>query len=445
MLVSRLTVALLALSCASVASAQDAVPAPLPGGVFGATDSRTFQNALDFSWSMVGGYDSEVPLELRAIPSTEALVSGASTMFLGHSEYRWQGSRVRLVASGESALRHFNEVDDYTPVSYSGGVSLSARLDGRTTLSVNQRAAYSPSYLYGLFPSVAENAGTAVPVATDYAVSDTESYVYGTRVKLGRDLSRRTGVSATGDFEYTNFLRESALQRDLTAKGLGGELWHRVSPNVSVQTGYTYRTGTFGYGVVPIPPQFGVSATEHGLNIGFRYERPLSAARRMLIAVSLGPSRISAPRSVLQELRPNRFYPVTADAVMAWQFSRSWTARGTYRRGLEYIADLTTPVFADGFTAEIAGLCTSRLDVSASARYSTGASLMGPGKVSTFDTSGTDLRVRYALTSALAVYGEYLYYYYDFRNAPLSPGRDPGLTRHAVRAGLTLWVRALRR
>ena len=128
-------------------------------------------------------------------------------MFLGHMDYRWHGSRVhRSPRRGETALRNYREVEDFNPLSYSGGVGLSARLGGRTTLEANQNAAYSPSSLYGLFPAVDTNSlGAAVPVAPDYAISDSESYRYGSTVRLTRELSRRNRVSVAGEFRYTDF------------------------------------------------------------------------------------------------------------------------------------------------------------------------------------------------------------------------------------------------
>ncbi len=44
------------------------------------------------------------------------------------------------------------------------------------------------------------------------------------------------------------------------------------------------------------------------------------------------------------------------------------------------------------------------------------------------------------------VYGQYLYYFYDFqRNAQPPTGIPAGLERNSVRTGFTLWVPALRR
>jgi hypothetical protein len=399
---------------------------------------------LDFSWSIAEGYDSNVPAELQGIGPAKYAVSGGSTMFLGHMDYRWQGSRVRLAASGESAVRRYDEVRDFIPLSYSGGVDLSARLGGRTSFQAHQTAAYSPSYLYGLFPSL-KSAEVAVPVAPDYAVSDSESYIYGSTVTLTRDLSRRNRVSATGEFQYTNFLHQSPLQRDLHSTAVGGEFSRKVAPNMAIQVGYRYRTGTFGYGAGPVAMQYGVSATEHGVTVGLDYTRRLSAARQLSLSFEIGPSAVSVPASSVQQVDAGHLYRASGDVAVGWNFSGSWTTRATYSRGLEYIADLTEPVFAEGVTAEIGGLCTSRVDIVASARYSSGASAVYRDAL-TFDTSSADVRIRYAITSTLAVYGEYLYYYYDLRgHRQLAPGIPPGLERNAVRAGLTLWVRALRR
>ena len=113
-------------------------------------------------------------------------------------------------------------------------------------------------------------------------------------------------------------------------------------------------------------------------------------------------------------------------------FSRSWTTRATYRRGLEYIADLTQPVFANGFTAEIGGLCTSRVDFLPRQVTASGASALNRSAL-TFDTSSADVRVRYALTSNLALY----------RRVHLLLLRLP--KRKAARAGHSGWARKKRR
>jgi hypothetical protein len=187
------------------------------------------------------------------------------------------------------------------------------------------------------------------------------------------------------------------------------------------------------------------SATEHGVDVGFDYSRPLSATRRASVAFSVSSSIVSPTGSAVDKMDPSQAYRLSGDLAVAWDLSRSWSAHATYRRGLEYIPGFTTPVFANGFTAEIAGLCTSRIDVFASVLYSSGVSVISRDALA-LDTRSADVRIRYAFTSTLAVYGQYLYYFYDSRgNRLLTPGIPPGLERNAIRAGVTLWVRALRR
>ncbi len=433
------------LSSVAAAFAQTVAPQPSSGALFGAADVRRGRNTLDFEWSTVQGYDSNVPAELQTIAPTETLASGSSTMFLGHMKYRWQGSRVQVEGTSESAFRQYHELEDFSPFSYSGGIGISARLDGRTTLRGHQSVAYSPSYLFGLFPGVeTSNLGHAVSVAPDYAVSDSASYSYHSTATLTRELSRRNQVSVSGEFQYTDFLQESTFQRDLDSLSLGVGFSRAVSPNAAIQLGYRYRTGTFGYALGALP-QYGMSATEHGVNVGLEYARPLSAARRLSLVFNIGSAVMDTPASAVQQSLDTRLYRVYGDVAASWNLSRSWTTRATYRRGLEYIADLTQPVFVDGFTVEIGGLCTPRVEVLASAMFANGASAITHDAAS-FDTSSVDTRVRYAITSRLAVYGEYIYYLYDFRDGRLlAPGIPPGFERNSIRAGVTLWVRALRR
>ena len=101
---------------------------------------------------------------------------------------------------------------------------------------------------------------------------------------------------------------------------------------------------------------------------------------------------------------------------------------------------LRGPVYTNGFMATVDGLLGRRWDVLASAGFSDGESALARN-ASTFDTYTASVRARYALSSLWALYGEYLYYYYDFRgSAQLPVGVPPVLERNGLRIGLTLWA-----
>jgi hypothetical protein len=135
----------------------------------------------------------------------------------------------------------------------------------------------------------------------------------------------------------------------------------------------------------------------------------------------------------------------STDASVTWEFSRAWRTRIAARRGLEYLAQLSEPVFVDGVSLEFEGLLTSRLDLSTAARYSSGASAIGREAI-TFDTYGADATLRLGLTRSLAVYGQLVYYFYDFgQSTGLPIGIPRGLERTGFRTGFSVWIPAVRR
>ena len=136
-------------------------------------------------------------------------------------EYRWQGQHVEFGASGASTVKYYQSLDEFRNVGESAGVGMSAQLAPRTKLFANGSAAYSPSYLYGLFPTLGEPApGDSIPSAPDYGVTTQASYNYGGVVRLTHALSARDGVSFGGDVSHTNFVQETDFQRDFNNYGV---------------------------------------------------------------------------------------------------------------------------------------------------------------------------------------------------------------------------------
>lgn len=391
--------------------------------------------------SLAEAYDSDAPEQLRStLDPLNPQAGGFFTSLMAGCSFNWQGSRLQLGATGGSAFRYFGDLNEVRNISQTVGLGLGIRLTKRTSLLLNQSVAYSPSYLYGLFPRVVGlNPGDSPIAAPDYASSDLESYAYATVLGLTHGFNRRTSLSVTGELQSTNFLKETSIRNDVRSWGVRSNLSRNLTRNTALVAGYRYRTGDFGYGTAG-------TSTEHGLDIGVNYAKPLSATRRAEVGFKVGGSNLTAP-PVAGDIaaRLEEYRLLSAEASLSYEFRRTWQARAALRRGFEYVTELTDPVFTEGFSINLDGLLSSRVEFAAGVGYSKGQSALSRSSLA-FDTYTGNARLRRRLTGSIAAYVEYLYYFYDFGgNTDLAPGLAPKLERHGARAGITLWVPVLRR
>src|SRR5262245_15886736 len=76
---------------------------------------------------------------------------------------------------------------------------------GGAALTVNQSFAYSPSYLYGLFATVAPAVGNFIAPAGDYALNDQRSYASATTARITETIGTRGLLSFDSGLRYTKF------------------------------------------------------------------------------------------------------------------------------------------------------------------------------------------------------------------------------------------------
>lgn len=431
------TLAAIAFLCASgVCASQDISSAPR-GAIFGATVDNSFRDRLDVNTALSGGLDSEVPAELRQrVPQTGPQSGGYSSMLIVSADYARERRGGSITAQGFTALQYYPGFGGAVSRTHSAGVGATLRTSSVSTLEIGQTADYSPSYFYRLFPSVTPpGIGEPGPAAPDYRVDETQSFANSTqlRFRTGRQSGNR--ISASVEHSATEF-SGGTPRTDLDTLAWRASFARGVSRTGTFSIEYEYRTGEFGYGA---------QGTEQRLRFGANYSPALSLTRRAQLRFNLAPSAIEIPASATSVAATGTLYKMEGDGAIAYPFLRSWTVGGSYRRGLEYIAVLRDPVFRDAARAELEGLVTERVDLSASAGYVTGASVLQQDDEH-FDTYTGTVRGRYSVNRSLAVYAEYLYYYYNLRGqAALAPDLPSVFEQHGIRLGLMLWARPLSR
>ena len=134
------------------------------------------------------------------------------------------------------------------------------------------------------------------------------------------------------------------------------------------------------------------------------------------------------------ELVLGRRYWLLAGITASVPLSRDWYARANYTRSMEYIGTID-PVFADRVRAGIDGQLNRRVRLTSAIVFANGASSLDNLLFRTY--TGT-VEAYLAMTRALALYGNYRYYFYDYAGSGLEV--PPDLKRSAVRIGLMLWV-----
>lgn len=411
-----------------------AAPPQRPGGLFGTNVSDPgARQSLNLTMSSTGGYDTSATPEGRV----EGASVGYSSMLVGAADYTLQNQHAQLRATGTSA-GYFRPLDNSALGSdtYTGAVGFSAR-SRKNTVVVNTTAMYSSWPLQNLFARPTEVMPGDAPAAQPDYVNNSRFSSYGTSMVVSRTATRNTTLSATGIWQQNDTLASGAGRWDLGMYGVGGQLAHRLTRGTTATAGYVYRTGAIDYHLEGGGPQ---TLAEQGVEVGVNYRRALSRTRNLTLGGQLGDSSMLMPGPIDAAAEPQRrTRQLSGQATGSYEFGRSWQARATYRRGVDYVTGLTEPVTAATLTTGVSGLLAQRVDLLISGAHSNGASTLNRSR-SAFDVYAADVRVRYAFTRLLAAYTEYLYYIYDSQGAPLAPGMPLSLTRKGVRVGLMLRI-----
>jgi hypothetical protein len=414
--------------------------------LFGHGNQGNEGELLNVSAVVAEAYDDNLLADGGGLTPGAATLTGRYSMFLGSAEYAWTTERLQLGVTGASAFRYYSQVGDVISVSQIAGVGLSAELSKRLTLAINESFAYSPSYLSRLFPGVADTRlGDTQPASPNYAATDTSSYSYVTAVSLSHGISRHGQLRVSGDYTQTDFNGAAALRRNGSSYGGKAEFSRTLGRHSAFNTAYRYTAGDYGFAAVG-------KSTEHGLDFGFEHTKVLSATRTAVYSFNVGASRAVVPPVAISggqaettiAASNDRLYRVTGDGSVVYQFSRTGEFRASYRRGVEYVVELTQPVFIDGVALSVTTSPARRMDVIAGAGYSSGASALQ--QTSRFNTYTADVQTHYKFNQMLSAYVEYIYYVYDFSKNPLlAPTLPRQLQRNGLRAGLMLSAPLVRR
>jgi hypothetical protein len=151
-----------------------------------------------------------------------------------------------------------------------------------------------------------------------------------------------------------------------------------------------------------------------------------SPSRRTQFSFSLGPSRV--------EHLDGSVYRVGGGAAVIHPFARSWNLRATYRRGMTFVQGDNRPFPSNSVNFGIAGLATSRLDVSLDL-----GTVLGDvgleGESEPFDSYVGVARMRYGFNRTVALYAEYVYNSSRYASTSTFPDID----RSGVRGGMTIF------
>jgi len=428
------------VTCLSLAVATPAL-AQVSGGLFGATRAEAAgRDKLNVQLSMGEALDSEVPPEFRSLVPGDGLQSGGrSTMLAASADYARDRRSVQLFGTASTYVRYAHRLDRIAVGSQSAQVGAGIRLPKQGRLQLTQAAAYSPSYLYQLFPTAALAPGEAIPANPEYRIDQTESYSYQSRMALAFGSLRGTRLTTTAEYGVTEFKKQSAVRPNLSTYSAGARVSRAFSRSAALSLGYDYDTGQFGAGTL---------TKAHRVTMGVEYSPALSVTRRVTFRLDVSPSVVETSESAVTASAPRaerRLYPLQGEASVDFPFRLKWRASASYRRSVDHVAVLAEPLLATGAHVKVMGVIGRRVDVSASAGYAAAASAISLNTRSLTTYTG-EARIRYAFTRAWALYAEYLYYSYDLRGlAALTAGLPGVYEQHGIRVGFTVFGQPLGR
>jgi hypothetical protein len=403
--------------------------------LFGGAAGDAAGDRLDLSFSLAEAYDTSA-LAPDGTPGPATLQVGRYfTGLAGEVRYAKRRNRRELALNATSDLRYFHGVGKVAAVGQSVGVGVALPLGRYTMFTLNEAFAYRPSYLLGLFARTSlPTIGEAVPSGASQALHNRESYSTTTNLGLRRTFGRRGSIDFSSGYQKTMFKGAASVARDVISYHAGGGLGYPMGRNAVLRLGYTYRHAQYAGLARP---------SQHDIDLGVDYDRPLSRSRRTRLGFSAGSTLIEGPSPSRPATEAVRQFRGVANVLLTHQIGRTWSARAAYRRGAQFVEEFSAPVFTDGVTLTLDGFLNRRTDFAMTAAYSEGEILSA--RSGAFETYTGNARLRYGLTRHFAGFAEYVYYHYHSSAAlPSLANVPPRIGRHTARVGVMLWVPAFR-
>lgn len=443
--------ALVAVAAVSVSVRGQEIAAPR--GFLFATggDDVTSRSSLTLFLDASASAVSDAGLAKQSpIGDADFLVSGLTSQWMGTADYTRARRRTLLVASGRTSYRYLSNLNRVSPISHSGDVGWGLRLPRQSILQLSTGAAYAPSYFYELFPTASPSDEITIPANPDYRILQTNSYSYAAKATARIGAANSPHVIASAERGRTKFDRGFLTRPDLSTSQLRLQLTDPVTPDTAWSVEYQRSTGT--YGVDGVTREDRISGT-------VEYSYALSRTHRVRFHLNAGPGILHVPTSTVFASLPSlappdkqpesrgtmQIFKLESDAMIDADLGRRLRGTFNHRRGAEYLALLTKPVFASAVHGEVSGLITRRVEWAAGAGYAKGTSALNPTGEGLRATT-TLFRTRYALSRSLATYAEYLHYSFDLRDqTELAPDLPHVFTRHEIRFGGMFIVRPIHR
>ncbi|HEX4348693.1 MAG TPA: hypothetical protein VHZ73_14045, partial [Vicinamibacterales bacterium] len=381
---------------------------------------------LDLNASLYAAYDDDLTTDpgsgaTGATPDGGA-VSGTYTGLNGGLAFNHNGEHVGFGITGNSAYRYDTSSKTFDTVSDQGGISLSLR-GKRNSLALTGSTGYRPLFTFAPFvTSLPDDTSAALPPDVDTAVIRQSAVSFGGGVAFSRQIGQHTSLSVNGSGDQTRYSSADLRQ---SQESLGGMFSHNLTAGLALRLGYTEH-------VLRSVDNAGnrVVTHLHDMNVGFDFNKRLGLTRKTTMGFSTGTSAVDQGQGTT--------FQGTGSAWLRRDLGQTWGAQATFTRGIGLRAGFTQPDLSNAVSVTLGGLVARRLDFRSSAAYTKGA--IGLTSQNGYGSYNTSARLRFALSSLLAMYVEHVAYWYQFDNPSDLPGAlSDRVLRQGVHAGITLW------
>ncbi|MCC7126229.1 MAG: hypothetical protein IT178_15380 [Acidobacteria bacterium] len=412
---------------------------PMEALFAGASTGQRRALALDFNGAVSAVNDSDV------VTGEQTQIDGFYTNLIADLVFERRTGRTETGATAGGNVRYYPELKQFIAADYHVGTGVAGRVTPRTMLRVDSAASLAPIGLPGLFATaLPPDLGEPLPPGTNYAVNNDRLFTWTGLTSFEQRFTARSQLVMRAGGRASQFLTESLENNDWWNVEAGGMYRYRVTTTRSVRTNYTYRRASFGtLSGLDIDRQ---NTDEHVATVGGTADYLVSDQQRTMFSAQVGISTVSLPLTIDGD-GASRRHRVIGDVSVAHQMGRSWLLVGTVERSNRFDQGFGGPVFTNGGSLALNGFFNTRTDVSATFSHTTGRPSLA-GADQRFWTTGANGRLRFALSRSWALSAEYMYFAYNFRDAPGLPsliGVPQQFKRHSVRAGIVTSLPWLRR